>query len=252
MRLWVDTDVGTNPDDAVTLLCAAGHPDVDLAGVSTVDGDTEWRAAIARELVASPVVAGAHLTVDDVRRAEPDALLAIGPLTNVAGLLRREWRPPRLAVMGGVLRRLRHRGRTRVVEHNFGSDPDSARAVLDALEGVLVCPLDVTARMRLPDRARRRLVAAEPALDELFDEWIERQRSFGVPPAEAGVCLNDPLALLALLGEPGIRVEQHRLTVKRDGSVRERDAAQKHTVVVDADVDASMERIVALVERASR
>ena len=54
MRLWIDTDVGTNPDDAVALLCAAGHRDVDLVGVSTVDGDTEWRAEIARSLLADP------------------------------------------------------------------------------------------------------------------------------------------------------------------------------------------------------
>jgi len=50
VRLWIDTDVGTNPDDAVALLCAAGHRDVDLVGVSTVDGDTEWRAEVARAL----------------------------------------------------------------------------------------------------------------------------------------------------------------------------------------------------------
>ena len=61
MRLWIDTDVGTNLDDAVALLCAAGHRDVELVGVSTVDGDTEWRAEIARTLVDVPVVPGARL-----------------------------------------------------------------------------------------------------------------------------------------------------------------------------------------------
>ena len=39
MRLWIDTDVGTNPDDAVALLCALAHPEVDLVGVSTVGAD---------------------------------------------------------------------------------------------------------------------------------------------------------------------------------------------------------------------
>ena len=66
MRLWIDTDVGTNPDDAVALLCAAAHSDVDLVGVSTVDGDTEWRAEIGRTLVDAPVVPGARQREDVV------------------------------------------------------------------------------------------------------------------------------------------------------------------------------------------
>ena len=53
MRLWIDTDVGDNPDDAVALLAAAAHPEVDLVGVSTTGGRTEWRAGLARELVPS-------------------------------------------------------------------------------------------------------------------------------------------------------------------------------------------------------
>ena len=40
VRLWIDTDIGDNPDDAVALLCAAAHPDVELVGVSTTGGRT--------------------------------------------------------------------------------------------------------------------------------------------------------------------------------------------------------------------
>ena len=86
MRLWIDTDVGSDPDDAVALLCAAAHPRVDLVGVSTVDGDTEWRAEIARTLVDARVVAGDEMTAAEVGHTAPDALLAIGPLTNVPSI----------------------------------------------------------------------------------------------------------------------------------------------------------------------
>ena len=58
LRLWVDTDVGDDPDDAVALLCASAHPAVDLVGVSTTGGDTEWRAELAAGLVDTTVVAG--------------------------------------------------------------------------------------------------------------------------------------------------------------------------------------------------
>ena len=62
MRLWIDTDVGDNPDDAVALLAAAADPAADLVGVSTTGGRTAWRAELARELMPTgppiPVVAG--------------------------------------------------------------------------------------------------------------------------------------------------------------------------------------------------
>lgn len=43
MRCWVDTDVGDDPDDMVALACAAAHPEVELAGVSTIGRDTPRR-----------------------------------------------------------------------------------------------------------------------------------------------------------------------------------------------------------------
>ena len=79
MRLWIDTDVGTNPDDAVALLCAAGHRDVDLVGVSTVDGDTNGEPGLrARSLMhrSCPVRAS---SCRDVAASRAEALLAIGP-----------------------------------------------------------------------------------------------------------------------------------------------------------------------------
>src|SRR5688572_1624388 len=122
MRVWIDTDVGGDPDDAVALLGAAAHPDVELVGVSTVDGDSERRAAIARELVNAPVVAGEALTAATVHDADPDAVLAIGPLTNIAQLIEGGYRPRRLAIMGGARRPVQHRRQMMTVEHNFGRD----------------------------------------------------------------------------------------------------------------------------------
>ena len=35
MRLWIDTDIGDDPDDTVALWCAARSSDAQLVGVST-------------------------------------------------------------------------------------------------------------------------------------------------------------------------------------------------------------------------
>ena len=253
MRLWIDTDVGTNPDDAVALLCAAAHRDVDLVGVSTVDRDTERRAEIARTLVEVPVVPGARLTGRDVAASGADALLAIGPLENVASLLAASALPPRLGVMGGVLRPVRHRGAVREIEHNFGADPAATRAVVEHAPDLLVCPLDVTVRMRPTAADTATMVDAAPVLGAMVDDWQARQRAAGVSEDEAAVRLHDPLALLALLGEPVVAIEQRSLMADGHGRVSEdRGRGRPADVVTDVDVVRAMERIVALVAQSSQ
>ena len=252
MRLWVDTDVGTNPDDAVALLCAAAHPDVELVGVSTVDGDTEERAEIARRFVEAPVVAGAGLTAHDVTAASPDALLAIGPLENVAHLLAAGALPPRLGAMGGVLRPLHHRGEVRDIEHNFGVEPAATQAVIEHAPNLLLCPLDVTVRMRPSAAEIEQLVGAAAALGPMLDDWTATQHAGGVAEEDAGVRLHDPLALLALMGEPVVAIEPRALTIDSAGRVHD-DRGRGHVVdvVTDVDVVRAMERIIELVARST-
>jgi purine nucleosidase len=238
VRIWVDTDVGTDPDDAFALLCAAGHPEVEIVGVSTVDADTEWRAGVARRLVDAPVVAGNALEADTVRATDPDAVLAIGPLTNVAVLLTAGVRPGRVAVMGGVLTPLEHRSRRFEIEHNFGADPAAVASVLALAPDLLVCPLDVTARLRIPDDQLADYLAVAPILGELSASWTD------------AVCLHDPLALLALTGEPVLSTRPARLVVDGDGRLSEQHDGRACELVDDVDVAAALARVHELIARA--
>ena len=51
-RIIVDTDIGTDVDDALALAFAVRHPEIDLAAVTTVSGDTGLRGQIAARLLA--------------------------------------------------------------------------------------------------------------------------------------------------------------------------------------------------------
>src|SRR2546426_4345641 len=104
VRLWIDTDIGTNVDDAVALLAAVAHPSVELVGVSTVGADPERRAAVAVALLAAAGVdlgsvvvcagaagpggaggnARAAAIEEAVAASGAQALLAIRPPTNAA------------------------------------------------------------------------------------------------------------------------------------------------------------------------
>jgi len=72
LRIWIDTDLGSDVDDALALAYALRHPELELVGVSTVFGDVSLRTRITRALLevagqaSVPVVTGlgAPLTPD--------------------------------------------------------------------------------------------------------------------------------------------------------------------------------------------
>ncbi len=128
--LLLDTDIGTDVDDAIALALLCGAPDVTLRAVTTVSGDTSLRARIASALLLLagradvPCAAGARTPLDERRPflwlghegqgiledgvdvpldtrpgvdllidtvlQEPCEVLAIGPLTNLAHAIARE------------------------------------------------------------------------------------------------------------------------------------------------------------------
>src|SRR3989440_12693572 len=64
--------------------------------------------------------------------------------------------------------------------------PISARAVIGHTPGLLLCPLDVTVRMRPSAADLEALVDAAPVLGPMLDDWRARQRA-GVTEDEVAV-----------------------------------------------------------------
>jgi inosine-uridine nucleoside N-ribohydrolase len=240
MKLWIDTDIGDNPDDTVALWCAMRHETTDIVGVSTVDGDTRRRAELARAVVGREVdvVAGPP---PPERVAQADAFLAIGPWTHAADLAEAGALPPSVALMGGAVGPVRHRGEVVRTEHNVARDPASARRVLHALGGLVVVPLDATVNLEAPQSDESALVAAIPRLGQQLDEW--RERNGPIP-----LVLHDPAALLVLVEERVARAEARRLTVDDDGTMHASIDAPLQRLVVHIDAGAARARMRALAE----
>ncbi len=58
MRIWLDTDLGTDVDDALALAYAIRHPDIELVGISTVFGDVELRTEMVQVLLDKAGIKG--------------------------------------------------------------------------------------------------------------------------------------------------------------------------------------------------
>ena len=240
MRIWIDTDVGDNPDDTVALWCATRTDNAEIVGISTVDGDVEQRAEIARALVPDvEVIAG---TPDPPRLANVDVLIGIGPWTNVARLADQNALPPSVVLMGGLLGRVQHRGEWQTVEHNVASDPIAAARVLTTVADLTIVPLDVTARLDADHHDEQALVDAIPRLGAQLEEW--RGANGALP-----LVMHDPATVLIALGEPIARTESRRITVDRDGTMRASSHAPSQYVVAHIDADATRARLRALASR---
>ena len=225
MRLWIDTDIGTNPDDTIALWCAAHVHDATLVGVSTVDGNVEQRAEFARAIVPGvDVIAGPP---PPEAMAMADVLLGIGPWTHVAALADVGALPLRVVMMGGVLGPVVHRGVQMSIEYNLSRDAASAARLLRTTGNLIVVPLDATARVQAHKDDEAILTKVIPGLGDQLKAW--RAANGPLP-----LVLHDPAALFVALGERVARLESRRLVVAPDGTM-------------SASVDGPLQRVVAYV-----
>lgn len=193
----LDTDIGTDIDDAFALALIMSSPEFQLLGVTTVSGDTAARARLAARFLWEaggkwrqvPVVAGPpgspqpidqthwadgfvspqilkesavdFLRTQFHRRPGEITLIAIGALTNVAALLNADpvvaKKIKRIVLMGGSIARGYEPGSGPEAEWNIKSDPAAARTVFASGIPILMAPLDVTAMLQLGEAGRRRV-----------------------------------------------------------------------------------------------
>jgi len=193
----LDTDIGTDIDDAFALALIINSPELELLGVTTVAGDTQARARLAAKMLWEaggawrkvPVYAGNPGTpqpIDQTRWADgftspalhmsgavefmkaeigrqpgKVAIIAIGELTNVAALLKSDSSMAKniklISLMGGSIARGYGPDSKPEPEWNIKSNPEAAQTVFSSGVPLLVAPLDVTAMLQLDPAGRRRV-----------------------------------------------------------------------------------------------
>lgn len=230
----LDTDIGTDVDDALALALLLGSPEVDLVAVSTVYGDTLLRARLAQRLLRLagrddvPVTPGAVEPLSgkpvwwaghegarfpDLGREEVDASrCAVEVLTSTVAQ-----QPGTVDVVAvGPLTNLALALRADPsfadnvrglyvmggdfspgagAEHNLASDATAAAEVFASRLPVTVTGLDVTTRVRLEGPQVER-IGRSGALGEVLQGEVEEWFAFR---GNRWTTPHDPLAALTLL-----------------------------------------------------
>lgn len=275
MKLIIDTDIGDDYDDIVTLAAALASPEVDILGVTTVVGDAALRARLVRRFLALagrddiPVAVGATIRTGapfSHRRwarggpdgPEPDAvgfllgalaadpdqvtLLALGPLTNLAQALARDAaafrRLKRIVLMGGSVRR----GYRDLAWSAAGTPSieynivsDIAAAQAVFAAGVPLVVGPLDATMIALDELKRQLIFTRST--PVTDALALTYLQWSAVAGRITPLLFDT-ATLALAIEPSMfKLERLRLTVDDEGYTRVARGSPNAEVALEADED---------------
>jgi purine nucleosidase len=197
MKILLDTDIGSDIDDAWALGLLIASPEVELVGVTITDGDTAARAKLACKLLhvsrrddvpvavgrptpppdqvdlqftwaedftaTRPVAQSAADFIADTLRKQPGevTLIAVGPLQNVADALRKEPKLGQLAkrvvLMSGSIAGNAW-SPSAVAEWNVKRAIPDAQLVYGTGLPLTTVPLDSTTYVTLKEDERERLM----------------------------------------------------------------------------------------------
>ncbi|HNN91937.1 MAG TPA: nucleoside hydrolase [Pseudomonadota bacterium] len=260
--VWVDTDLALGAwrgdvDDGYALAAILAAPDVQLLGISTVSGNAPsdvayrcGRALLQATGRSHPLIQGASRPGQDSAAAEAiaalpegSAVLALGPLSNIAAALRRD---PRLAeritvyLVGGNLQSW---GRFPPVwphEFNLAIDAPAAAAVFSAPLRRRVHPLPGCGRLLVSPIELARIAAASPLGAYLVRHslrWLSlspfRLRALRFP-------LWDLAPALDFLGLLPARVDTQRVRLQGRGLLRLDASASPSEFVYPQDIPTAL------------
>ena len=230
MKVILDTDIGSDADDAMALVQILASR-AEVLGITTAYGPTDFRGRIAKHYlnligIEVQVFAGEEKplsgkevwlsgregrvlpNLDELKISERPAvdfleetlrnseekvtILAIAPLTNIAMLLERA---PELSMKIDQLFVMGGNFGSEAPEHNFASDSIAAAIVMAADIDITVVGLDATTQLKLFRSHIDQIAVAgqtgRTLASEIFDWWDYWKETWSVP--------HDPIAIVALL-----------------------------------------------------
>ena len=255
-KIFIDTDIGDDVDDAFALALALKSPEVQIVGISGAWGDTELRARMIERMLREtgheeiPVGAGVKtkgganfsqrewaegsaakgsfqdgvVMLRDAIRMYPGelTLVAIAPLTNVGALIDLDAatfrKLKRVVIMGGSVYKGYGdaRGSGPSTEYNIKMDIGAAQKLFASGVPVSVMPLDST-MVQMAEAKRAELYRQDTATAKILKEL---DREWGVHQERTVPTLFDVVAVAAAIDPKVCPVTPIRLVVDDAGFTR--------------------------------
>ena len=285
-KVILDTDIGTDVDDALALAVLLGSHEVDLLGITTVYGDTHLRSTIAmhicelvkkevqtfvgesqpisgREVWMSGSEGGNYKNLESFKpesksaveyliqtvNASPQSIqiVAIGPLTNIARAI--EFSPDFVKNVKRVWIMGGDFTQTKV-EHNFKCDTTAAKIVLESHIAISILDLPSSQKTIIRKSEIDRIKDAPNLGPLLYSEimsWIQpRNQDWTIP--------HDPIAALAMIAPEYFDASPiGKVSIDNDGkSFWSESLSGNVTLLTPNDPDKAVERMLEVITNCSR
>ena len=285
-KVILDTDIGTDVDDALALAVLLGSKDVELIGISTVYGDVRLRSAIAMHLcslVNRPIptfigesnpISGREVWMSgsegknfkdldsynpqdtsavnflvEAVNSQPQSIdvIAVGPLTNIARAL--ESSPDFVKNVKRIWIMGGDFTQTKV-EHNFKCDTAAAKIVLESQIpiSILDFPCSQKTIIRLPeiDRIKDAPILGPLLYSEIMSWITPRNQDWTIP--------HDPIAAIAMLAPESFDASTlGQVSIDSDGkSCWKESLSGNVTLLTPNDPEKAVERMLELITNCSR
>jgi purine nucleosidase len=254
-KIFIDTDIGDDVDDAFALVLALQNPRVEIVGISGAWGDTDLRARMVERLLQEtghggiPVGAGvktkSKTTFSQQEWAEggsvekkqfPDGvrmlrdailkypgeltLVAIAPLTNIGALMDLDAatfrKLKRVVIMGGSVYKGYDPGGPPSPEYNILMDVSAAQKLFASGVPVSVMPLDSTV-VHMTEAKRAELYRQDSVAAKALKEL---DREWSAHQKRAVPTLFDVVAVAVVIDPKSCPVTPIRLAVDDKGFTR--------------------------------
>ena len=254
-KILIDTDLGDDVDDALTLLLAAASEELEIVGITTVLRAKNVKKLLALVGKSVPVYAGRENPLTDEKRArdillpmsgtelfqadneedfcggesaldyiartisqEPETVIvAIGPLTNIAAVILKYPELKEKIPKIVLMGGDYFNGRH---EWNILSDPIAAKTVFESGIPVYAVGTDVTRQVRLNNARQKEFLclSGEKARSPWRNE-LKKMIETWIEKRGADITLHDPLALYALIKPEVLHFKKQRIFVALEEGV---------------------------------
>jgi inosine-uridine nucleoside N-ribohydrolase len=252
INLWIDTDIGSDIDDALAISFAICRPEFNIVGISVVDDPNEKRVATLQWLLqkwgredipiyrgwGKPILWGggprrgdASLTYPREPEGEYKGEVRDNAPEGILSTIRKYDGNLVLLTIGAMsnaavaylsdpqtFKKLRKYVAMAgcfnkpQVEYNVIRDPYAGEVILESGIKPIFVGLDVTMRCPLSREGQAKIRAKHPFLGELVEDFLQKAGWAGGTPI-----LHDPLACAVVLDESLVKKEARSLAVELEG-----------------------------------
>ena len=251
--LGVDVPVAFGMEEPLVrdlVIAAEVHGEDGMYGIELPEASLEASDLHAVDLMAEVLEAS----------EEEVALVCMGPLTNVAFLLKRypelKSKISKISLMGGAIS---GGNTTNSAEFNIYVDPEAASIVFNSGVPIIMSGLDITHQANIYEEDMERIRGIGNKVSDLVVEMLENLLVFHRSTGFNGCHMHDPVALLVLTHPGMMYMEDLRVDIELEGefttgmTVGHRDdrfnEKPNAKVGFNIDRDAFVEEVVGAIEK---